>query len=215
MSVPVDDPILDPAAQERIDLAWRWLNDFPVNPHPELGRTGPVCPYMGRALEHHVVRLFPFDAREGDEALAARARELRMEFQDRCRRRESERSYLVFFLVPYGLPEPALKALVERVHAQLRPEFVAGGMLAGDFWPAHETPGLHSASFRPFASPLPILGMRNMVPGDLAFFAAPDTPPEVRLTYLGYYRDVFGGTLSEYWQQRLDRAERDAQAALG
>lgn len=169
---------------------------------------------MGRALQHQVVQLFPFDATLGDDALAGYAREMRTRFVQHCQEHPEDRSYLVYFIIPYGLAESALKALVERVHAQLRPEFVAGGMLAGDFWPAHETPGLHSPTFRPFASPMPILGMRNMVPGDLAFFAAPETPAQVRLTYLGYYREFFGDTLSEYWQQQLVAAEQAAQAAL-
>jgi hypothetical protein len=208
-----DETTLDEQGRQRLELAWQWLNEFPVNPHPDLGRDGPVCPYMGRALQRQAVRLFAFDARQGDDALEARARALREEFVKLCHA-HSERTYFVFFVVPYGLPEPDLKAMVERVHGRLRPDFVQTGMLAGDFWPDHETLGLHSDSFRPFASPLPILGMRNMVPGDLAFFANPAVPAETQLTYLGYYRRAFDGKLSDYWRERLDTAETAARAAL-
>lgn len=201
-------------AAARVELARRWLGDFPVHPHPDLGRAGPVCPYMGRARDLGRLELFGFDATAGDEVLVARARMLREDLERRSAASATDRTYLVYFLVPYGLPEPDLKAMVERVHARLRPEFVRRGLLAGDFWPDHHSRGLHSRSFRPFASPLPILGMRNMVPGDLAFFAGPDVPPPEQLTYLGFYRQHFAGNLPDYWRQRLDEAECAATAAL-
>lgn len=207
-----DETALDPAARERLDLTWRWLHDFPVNPHPDLGRDGPVCPYMGRSLQRDVVRLFPFDATAGEDAFEAQARALRDEFAELSQAHE-DRVFLVFFLVPYNLPDPELKAMVERVHARVRPDFVRAGTLAGDFWPDHETRGLHSDSFHPFASPLPVFAIRNMVPGDLQFFANPAVPAQEQLTYLGLYRDYFHEALPEYWRLRLEEAERQARTA--
>lgn len=205
--------VLDPEAAKRLELTWRWLHDFPVNPHPDLGRTGPVCPYMGRALEYQLVDLMPFDARQGVDAFEARARVLQDEFEAATKGSEHP-IYLVSFLVPYGLPDAELRTVVEQVHNRVRPDFVQRGMMAGDFWPHHESHGLHSRAFRPFASPLPIFAIRNMIPGDLPFFSGSHTPPQERLEYLGYYRKVFDGRLPEYWSDRLDHAEDQARAAL-
>lgn len=211
--MPADvDRSTPPDARDRLARAWAWINDFPVNPHPDLGRTGPVCPYMGRALRREYVELDGFDARSGDDACVARLRELRERLRQRSAELGDESIYLVYFLVPYGLSEEELTAMMQRVHARVRPEFVRSGMLAGDFWPGHEAPGLHSPTFRPFASPFPLFPIRNMVPADLPFFAGAHVPAKIRVEYLGYYRRFFDDRLPESWRRRLDEAERAAHA---
>ncbi|HLU44091.1 MAG TPA: hypothetical protein VKZ67_03605 [Natronosporangium sp.] len=201
-----------PDAQERLAQAWAWINDFPVNPHPDLGRTGAVCPYMGRALRRKYVELVAFDARSGDDACVAELRRLREKLKQRSAELGNDAMYLVYFLVPYGLSDEDMKAMMQRVHARLRPEFVQNGMLAGDFWPGHEAPGLHSPTFRPFASPFPLFPIRNMIPADLPFFAGSHVPAQTRLEYLSYYQQFFGDALPKTWRQRLDEALQRARA---
>jgi hypothetical protein len=201
-------------AQDRVTRAWQWIHDFPVNPHPDLGRSGPVCPYMGRALRQKFVELFEFDARQGDEACIERLRQLREDLRQRGATLGEDAIYLVYFLVPYGLPEADLTAMMQRVHKRVRPEFVSSGMLAGDFWPAHEAPGLHSRQFRPFDSPLALFPIRHMVPADLPFFSGRHVPAHVRVEYLTYYRQFFADRLPESWRRRLAEAERVAHADL-
>lgn len=194
--------------------AWRWLQEFPVRPHPDLGRDGVVCPFMGRALKRDRVKLFPFDATAGDRALAERALRLRPELQRQAEEAGPDRNYVVFFIVPYGLPDPELKAMTERVHTALKPQWIELGLMLGDFWPDHETAGLHSPVFRPFASPTPLLGMRHIVVPDLTFFIAPDVPPAQQLTYIGHFRRIFGDQLTGGWLDRANAAEAAARAAL-
>lgn len=205
--------LLDNCA-ERLALTRQWLSDYPVNPHPDLGRTGPVCPYMGRAWDLRRVELFPVDVSSGDDCLIKQAYHYRDELEQRSRVDETDRTYLVYFLVPYGLSEETIKPMVQRVHSLLRAEFVSRGLLAGDFWPDHETPGLHSTTFRPFECPLSTFAIRNMIPSDLEFFAAPSTPPEERLLYLELYRQHFEGNLPTYWAGRLSKAVREAREAI-
>jgi len=198
----------------RMALARRWIREHTPNPHPDLGRDGVVCPFMVRTLRRDYVTMRTFDAAEGDEALTAIARTLREAMVRRGEELGSDRTYLVSMVVPYGLSDPAMKAMVGRVHAALKPEFVQSGFMAGDFWPDHETIGLHSDTFRPFSSPIPMLGMRPMVPADLMFFVKHERTLEDRLTYLGYFRRVFEGRLNEYWSERLDCEEAAARRAL-
>src|SRR5688572_14551729 len=36
-----------------------WIKAFTVRPHKDLGRNGPVCPFVPRALEHKTLWLAP------------------------------------------------------------------------------------------------------------------------------------------------------------
>ncbi|ALL79929.1 hypothetical protein AD006_32375 (plasmid) [Pseudonocardia sp. EC080610-09] len=131
----------------------------------------------------------------------------------------ADRTYLVSMIVPHGRPDNELRTLVEQAHDQLKPEFVPAGYMAGDFWPNHDTVGLHNDDFRPFTSPVPVLGMRPLVAADLAFFVKHEPTPRARLRYLRYYADVFRGALNDHWSLRLAdalaAAERDVSAAEG
>lgn len=198
-------------AEERVELAREWITTFTTNRHSDLGRDGVVCPYTGRALRRRYLTFHPFDARAGDDAMVAFVRRLRDDIADSAGPLGSDAVYLVRIAVPHGLPEADLTAMVGRVHARTRAEFVDRGFMAGDFWPAHEAGGLHNPAFRPFASPLPLFGVRHMVVADLAFFCMPDVAPDVRLDYLARYRNVFGGGLNAHWAQRLAEAETRAR----
>jgi len=199
---------------ERVAWARQWVGEYTANPHPELGRDGVVCPYMVKALRQECITLVEFDSNEGDAALGALAREMRAKMIEKARALGPDHIYLVNLIVPHGSSETELKAMVGRVHSWLKEEFVSLGFMLGDFWPEHETLGLHSDQFRPFTSPLPILGMRYMVPADLVFFITPDLTPDQQLAYLGYYRKVFEGRLNRYWSRRLDESEAAAREAL-
>jgi hypothetical protein len=199
---------------ERVALARKWISEYTLNPHPNLGRDGVVCPFMSQALRRDYVTIRSFNAVEGDSSLIALARELRDAMIARSSTLGAARIYLVSMIVPYGLPDLGLTAMVARVHAAVKPEFVQLGFMAGDFWPNHETVGLHSDSFRPFASPIPMLGMRPIVPADLMFFVKHEPTPADRLTQLRYFHQVFDGRLNEYWARKLDLAEAAAEREL-
>jgi hypothetical protein len=216
----MDDAVnrTDSEAGRRMAVGWKWVTEHTPNPNPELGRSGVVCPYMIRALRRNYVHMEAFDATEGRQALVERGRWLREDMHRRGANMGPDRMYLVSIVVPYGLPEVELRSMVMQAHGELRLEFVHAGYVPGDFWPQHETVGLHSNTFRPFNSPIPMLGMRNMVPADLAFFTKQEPSPERRMTYLRVYREVFDGQLNEYWADMLDEAEirtREELAAAG
>jgi hypothetical protein len=201
-------------AEARVVEVQRWVRDFTTNPHPDLGRDGPVCPYMVRVLGNARLTMLAFDARRGDDSLAAQALEFRALARQRAGELGADGTFQVYFAVPYGRPEPELKAMVARVHARLRREFVASGFMVGDFWPDHETPGLHSPAFRPFASPVPMLGVRHVIPADLVFFITSDIPADVQREYLELYGKHFVGRLNDYWSTRL-AAARSAVGPAG
>ncbi|MET8767272.1 DUF6875 domain-containing protein [Streptomyces sp. NPDC004658] len=191
-----------------------WVSGYTPRPHPDLGRSGVVCPYMVKALRRDYVHMVEFDATRGDEALMALARELLADMRRRADELGSDRIYLVNMVVPYGLPDDELKAMVERVHTALKPEWVEAGFMVGDFWPDHETIGLHNDDFRPFTSPLPLLGMRHIVPADLVFFVKHEREPARRKWCLDMFRKNFAAQLNEHWTRELEQAEADVDREL-
>jgi len=199
---------------DRVAAARRWLEEYAPHPHPDLGRDGVVCPFMVRALRRDFVTMVAYDATGGDDGLAALARRLLDENLARARTLGPDRTYLVSMVVPQGRPDEELTAMVGRVHSILKPDFLAKGYMAGDFWPDHETVGLHSDTFRPFTSPLPILGMRPMVPADLRFFAKHEPTPASRLRCLEVYGQVFHGALNDYWRAEFGKVLADCHREL-
>lgn len=204
-------------AEEQVGLVEDWVAQYLTRPHPDLGREGVVCPYTVKATRDGRLRVLPFDARTGDDALVGLARELRDRMAQTAPSLGADRIYLANLIVPYGLPDAGLMALVERVHQRIKPEFVAGGFMVGDFWPGHEGIGVHNPDFRPLSSPVPILGIRHVVPPDLIFFAAPENTLADRIRYVGDYRRLFDGRLNAHWSAQLDEAEaaiRQAAASV-
>jgi hypothetical protein len=194
-------------SDERIALAREWASTYPTNPHPDLGRAGVVCPYMVRTIRRGYLDVRSFDATQGDVPFLALARQVRAEMTARSDQVGSDCVYLAALIVPYGLPDPDLKAMVARVHATVKPEFIEAGFMAGEFWPEHQTIGLHNDDFRPFASPIPMFGIRPVVPADVHFFVKQEPTPQARQTQLQRYRKLFAGQLNEYWSALLDEAE--------
>lgn len=201
-------------SDERVALARRWLHEYAPHPHPDLGRDGVVCPYMVRALRRDYVTMTSYDATQGDDGLVTLAHQLLADNLRRAPALGPDRTYLVSMIVPFGLPEDDLRSMVARVHGRVKPEFLHNGYMAGDFWPEHETIGLHNDEFRPFTSPVPILGMRPMVPADLRFFVKHEPTAASRRECLEIYGSVFADVLNDYWRAEFERAVAECEQEI-
>jgi hypothetical protein len=95
---------------------------------------------------------------------------------------------------------------IENVQSALKPEFVKRGMMIGEFWPDHAMPGLHNHSFRPLASPVPMLAMRHMVITDLLFLSGPHVPPVAQVSLLADYERKLGPVLTGWWRSHYHAA---------
>lgn len=199
---------------QRLRHARQWVDEYTPEPHADLGRDGAVCPFMIKTLRLDYLTMVEFDATYGNEALVVLAWELLDRLRERAAEVGSDAIHLVSMVVPFGLPDFELKTMVDRAHAELKPDFVRLGFMAGDFWPDHETVGLHSEDFRPFSSPVPILGMRHIVPADLPFFVKHERCPRELLDHLRTMRGLFEGRLNADWARRLDEAEALAAARV-
>ena len=69
---------------EPLSLLTQWMTEYPMNAHPELGRTGAVCPFVKKASKFDTLRVAISEAGPGDEE--AVFAEIRSSFADLMKR---------------------------------------------------------------------------------------------------------------------------------
>jgi hypothetical protein len=163
----------------------RFAADGLAAPHPDLGRPGEVCPYVRRAIERGLLRLTVARVPPGGEAAARlmlATRDLFLALPPS--RGEESRLRAVITLFPTVTPEQAPVA-IDGLQARLKDAFVRDGLMIGQFHPGNDEPGLHSARFRPFRTPVPALAMRMMVSSDAPFLTDTDAHAQAYLARFG------------------------------
>jgi hypothetical protein len=143
-----------------------WARDYLCRPHADLGRPGPVCPYMPRAMRLESVYLALVT---GPDATAPRlaARMHRYRRWMAAGPPDPDRALLV------ALPELAAgeyEPVIEATQRRLKSDFVDEGLMIGEFHPGPPAaPGIRNAAFRPLYAPVPLLAVRRMVAADRPF----------------------------------------------
>lgn len=177
-----------------------WAQEYLCRPHEELGREGPVCPYVQLAMKKclfylTVCRGRDFD-RDGIEEALMRYRDWFLELEPRRAPEAAFKTILILF--PDLLPED-VPGLIEETQERLKGNYVEKGLMLGEF---HDGPprkaGLWNDEFRPLHSPVPMLVIRNMVPTDFAFLRHDKGYVE---TWLARYRDGVPAHLREEVRQ--------------
>ncbi len=149
----------------------RWAREYLSRPHPELGREGPVCPYAEGSRRKG---FFYMSVRRGTGFDAAKIRQTLLDYRDwfeELEPRTGNDSYFKTILILFPDLDPAeVKTLIDGTQEALKPEYVSKGLMLGEF---HAGPpdkaGLWNDDFRPLASPVPMLVIRNMVATDFGF----------------------------------------------
>lgn len=172
---PVDTASLDQLVVSAEDLdavqvALDWARDFLSAPHEGLGRKGPVCPYIRHSFDERL--LFVTCRPEGscnDPELADSVRAARHWFGHLQSRAPVGSEHLVTIVVVLPRIDRSASIELDALHRSLKDEFVAEGLMIGQFHPECQARGLWSADFRPLQAPVPLLAIREMVPSDLPF----------------------------------------------
>ena len=135
-----------------------WIRTFVARPHKNLGRAGPVCPFVPPTLEHKMLWLAP--ERIADRSvpeivqLVMGYKKLFLNAQPIDGDGANYKSIVVVFT---DLSADRAKGLFDDVLKQLAvASFVESGIVFGPFYEGNEGTAIYNASFRPFQSPLPI-----------------------------------------------------------
>lgn len=160
-------PGLDSADLGFLGEIARWAADYLAAPHPDLGRVGDVCPWVSPSMREglllasvcHVFDAFPLTSME-------RVMRNTVEDFDSRTPRMGNKAVLKAMLVTF----PSLECeWIEALYDDLFLEVAGRGLILDIAHPESETRGLHNPELLPFRCPLPLLGIRTMVPRDLPF----------------------------------------------
>jgi hypothetical protein len=149
-----------------------WIKTYVVRPHEDLGRAGPVCPFVPGALERRTLWLAP-------EQIADRSVPAVVELMSGYTRRfldaqptdGDDAKYKVIVVVFTDLSADRAQGVFDDVLQQLAvPSYAEDGIVFGPFFEGNEGTAIYNSSFRPFQSPVPFLFVRQGVISDWKFF---------------------------------------------
>jgi hypothetical protein len=150
-----------------------WINTFITQTHKELGRPGPVCPFVPGSLERKALWLAP-------EHIASRSVADLVQLVN-------DYKTLLLRAQPSGGDDAIYKAILvvftdvsaDRANDDLndgqmqnlnQPAYAHEGVVLGQFHERNEGSAVRNPDFHPFAAPVPFLLMRLAVAGDWVFF---------------------------------------------
>ena len=149
-----------------------WIETFVVRPHKDLGRAGPVCPFVPGALERRTLWLAAEQIADLDEpAVVELMNGYVRRFLDAQPSDGDDAKYKVIVVVFTDLPADRAQGAFDDVLQHLAaPSYAEDGVVFGPFYEGNAGTALYNANFRPFTSPVPFLFVRHTVIGDWKFF---------------------------------------------
>ncbi|MEU6060707.1 DUF6875 domain-containing protein [Streptomyces sp. NPDC047097] len=148
-----------------------WLSDYIRRPHPDLGRSGPVCPFVApaqkaEALEIRVRLVGPTPSLTLVEEIIRCALDEFGELDWKSGNPHLRSLLLVLPDLPY-----AQLGLLDAAHAALKPESVRRGLMIGQFHERCTERGAHNPEFEVSWAPVPMVAVRSMAIHDVLFLA--------------------------------------------
>jgi hypothetical protein len=150
-----------------------WISTFVARPHPDLGRAGPVCPFVPGAFERETLWLAP-------ERIADRSVSDVVELMNGYKRlllraqpiEGDDTSYKAIVVVFTDLSADRAKEYMDdrQVQDLKRLSYAEDGVVIGEFHQRNDGSAIRNRNFQPFKSPLPFLLMRHAVVSDWVFF---------------------------------------------
>ncbi len=191
------------AAPEPVAEILRWSEEFLVSSHADLGRTGPVCPYTAPSLRKDLYYLgVPVDDGTGPDLPTLVAQLPSWHARLSAGLPEEDRELLAVLVVLPHLDHTDSTELDE-LQLKAKDEFVANGLMLGQFHPTCPEPGLWSRTFRPLRSPVPLLAVRQLLVFDLPFL---DSEPHLA-QYLQRFADTIPARMRDQLVTRLTRGD--------
>jgi Cys-tRNA(Pro) deacylase len=186
-----------------LDTIASWARSYLCCPHADLGRSGPMCPFVPGALQKHLLFAAVHEQDELDvgeiKAILHKEMERFIKLDPVSGNEAQFKSLMVIFP---GLPADEVEQLIESAQADLQKDFVPNGLMVGEF---HAGPpakgGLWNSQFRPLYSPVPMLVIRHMVPTDLLFLK--DSPELFR-----EYTKIYGNAVPERFRTHFEEAAK-------
>jgi hypothetical protein len=149
-----------------------WIKAFVVRPHKDLGRAGPVCPFVPGALERQTLWLAPEQIADRNVPdIVELVNGYKSLFLDTQPIDGDDAIYKVIVVVFTDLSADRAQEVFDDVQQQLAVRsYVEDGIVFGPFYKGNRGTAIYNSSFRPFQSPAPFLFVRYGVISDWKFF---------------------------------------------
>lgn len=168
LSDPMSATAFDPDGSVYLSTA-QWIRSYLMRPHPDLGRSGDVCPFTTRAFRLDTIRIGVCRARSSDKASIKRC--MRYCFRQfalmPCP--PSLRHFRTIIVAFPELDGPMGLETLKRVQKRLNIYCLLRGLMLASFHAESNDPGLWSPGFRPLRSPIPLMVVRQLVKEDAPF----------------------------------------------
>jgi hypothetical protein len=156
---------------ETLAVVESWLDSYIRQPHSQIGRGGPVCPFVepsqrAGALETRV-RLV--GATPSLHLITEIVRCSLDEFQE-IKWKVSNPNLRALLIVLPDLPSRDYR-LLDEAHAAVKPESVRQGIMIGQFHEHCQEKAARNPRFKVSKSPVPVLAVRSMAVHDVLFLA--------------------------------------------
>ena len=163
--VAAEAPSADPASR----AIAAWVRGYLMRPHPDLGRTGHVCPFTAQAARLSLVRIgvSPSSGSDGAAILATMRDAMRAFDTMPC-----PPAARIFRTVIVAFPRCAGADGIAALHGvqnAMRHHSIVRARMIGLFEPDSEATGLINPAFRPLRAPVPALAIRMLVEQDAPF----------------------------------------------
>ena len=149
-----------------------WIKTFVARPHKDLGRAGPVCPFVPGAWERKTLWLAPEQiADRSVQDVVQLINEYKKLFLHAQPIDGDDANYKAIVVVFTDLSADRAKDFFDDVLQHLGvPSYVEDGLVLGGFYASNEGSAIYNPSFRPFTAPVPFLLVRHAVISDWKFF---------------------------------------------
>jgi len=159
-----------PSMFEYASTLYKWMRDYICQEHPQLGRRGPICPFVQSAIDKDALSL-TFHYEVDGSSTAAIENLLRNYIKVfLCSQLPSECSSTLkamLVVLPRILPEQT--NVLDIVQARVKDDFVQNGLMLGQFHKNCPEPAVHNPQFPVSISPIPFFAIRYMAEHDILF----------------------------------------------
>ncbi|WP_051028056.1 DUF6875 domain-containing protein [Nocardia higoensis] len=167
----------------------QWTREHLCRPHPDLGRPGPVCPYISHSIAHEFLWAAYFEGRRIDaERITAIVDDLYDLFPTLPPTTQPDATFKAVLAVFPDLTEYTDLDVVQR---DQKTRFVREGLMLGQFYPGCTMAGLRNPAFPALDAPLPMLAVRHMAATDFLFL-------DSRHEWLEAYLAIFAPAIPKF-----------------
>jgi hypothetical protein len=180
-------PLLSPTDVVTLGRILEWLRGYIAQPDPRLGRPGPLCPFVGPAVDADAILLCV--AAGVTDPLAPECRLMVRALADRLlddRDTVATAAKAIVLALP-GVEPDATPAL-DTLHGLVKDELMADGLLLGQFHDRCEVPAARNARFAVQTSAVPLLVLRPLTLHDVLFL---HTDPDRFGVFRARYAELF------------------------